>query len=355
IAPDAAGGVVSRRGAEIVDGGRNEPIPDLDANARPAWELFNLPRYKAPPWLSLADAIIPLQASRGCPYACNFCSQNYMQGKLRIRSNEAVLDEIAWLSDSLGVRYVGFADAIFPLSREQGFDFCRRMIERGLHDRVKWLTETRVDLVDPELLEAMHEAGCRTILYGFEVGNQKILAATGKGALIEQARSAMRWTRRARIRTLGLFMLGLPGETVETCRETIRFAAELSPDFAKFNRAVPLPGSPLFDELRQTLPLKEAYERFSSWHPSDGSDLLFVPEGMTGAELVAVQREAVRRFYLRPRAVWQHLTSGTVGPRALWQGARVLGGVIREAAAARMRGGEGRRAPPPVPDAKEAA
>ncbi len=336
----AAGVDCAGADGQVIAGPPRPPLPDLDALPRPAWHLLDLSLYEKVPMLCLPDGpTLSIQASRGCYYRCTFCSQDQLFKKFRHRSVGSVVDEMAYFLAHRGVRRFVFIDANFPFTRDFGFAFCAELRRRGLHRELQWLTETRPDMVDRELLGAMKAAGLHLIMYGFEVGNQAILDSLDKGFTLAQAREAMRLTREAGIYTLGLFMLGMPGETVQTCRQTIALAKELDCDMVKFNIAVPLPGSRFYEEQRHRLRV-DAPERFTSWtdwSPEAGK-LVWVPEGMTDAQLRVLQRQAMLAFYARPRLVARHLRNGTLSPRnMILGGGALLAGAVRTALTPRRR------------------
>ena len=183
-----------------------------------------------------------------------------------------------------------------------------------------------VDKVNFELLKKMKEAGLHLIMYGFEVGNQKILDSLNKKATLEQARKAMEDTKKVDILTTGFFVLGMPGETKESCEETIRFAKELDCDIAKFNLAIPLPGSRFFEDYKDKLSDLRMPEKFTSWSSwLTGTDsLVFVPEGMTAKELINLQIKAMFQFYMRPKIIIRHIIKRIMPLKDLCYGAYFL-------------------------------
>lgn len=321
------------RGISFSDAGKitrnapRPPIENLDSLPYPAWDVFDFKYYKKYPMLGINnEVILPVQGSRGCPYQCIFCSQDKIHKKPRYRSTKQIIEEIGYMYDKYNHRFFGFNDPYLPFSIKHGFEFCDELIKSKLHKKIKWLTETRVDLVNLELLERMKEAGLDMIMYGFEVGNQKILDSIGKKATIEQARKAMQATKKSGVRSLGLFILGLPGETKETCEETIKFAKQIDCDMAKFNIAVPFPGSSFFEEYRNRLDNINDLDKFTSWYDwsRQGGELIFVPEGMTSRQLIILQRRAMLGFYLRPKIIFRHLARGTFSPMDLFYGVGML-------------------------------
>ncbi len=297
---------------EFVHNPDNEIEADLDSLPYPAWHLFDLSLYKIHPLISSYEITLPIQGSRGCPYKCIFCAQEKMFKKPRHRGNDNIISELEYLYVNFGVKRFTFIDAFFPFSIEQGLDFCDRLIKKGLHKKIKWIVETRVDKVDFKLLKKMKEAGLHLIMYGFEVGNQRILDSLNKMATVEQARKAMKETKKNHILTTGLFVLGLPGETKETCKETIRFAKEIDCDIAKFNIAVPLPGSKLFEIYRNKVSKIENPEHFTSWASwfVNIDSLVYSPESITSEELMDLQTEAMFKFYMRPKLILRYIIRG---------------------------------------------
>lgn len=319
-------GISFREDGNIYHNAPRDTIDCLDNLIFPEWGSFNLEYYKNYPLLGIYNnVILPLQGSRGCPYKCIFCSQDKMYVKPRYRSTFNILEEIEYMRERLNVNFFGFNDAFFPHSIEQGFEFCDLLIKRKLHKRIKWITETRVDMVTPDLLTRMREAGLDLIMYGFEVGNQKILDSVEKRATLKQAYRAMDYTKKANIRSLGLFILGLPGETKQTCEETINFARKLNPDMAKFNLAVPFPGSKLFDEYKKSINLEQNPEKFTSWYDWSGlpGEVISNQDGMGSNELISLQRKAMLKFYVNPKKILNYLIKSNFPVKDL-----ILGGYM---------------------------
>ncbi|MBZ9577942.1 B12-binding domain-containing radical SAM protein [Patescibacteria group bacterium] len=311
-------------------------IDNLDALPFPAWDALNLDDYSEVPLSAISNSrAIPIMASRGCPYRCYYCSQDTVYAKVRYRDLNKVVDEIEYFLTSCKIRYFGFSDAYFPFDEESGLKFCNIMIKRGLHKKLKWCTETRVDKVSPGLLKAMKEAGVHLIMYGIEVGNKRILKSIHKGTTLEQARIAVQETKKAGILSQGLFMLGLPGETKDTCMETITFAKEIRCDLVKFNIAVPYPGSKFFEDfIRHNKKVAEP-EKFTSWSDwtSAKGDLVYCPEDLDSETLRYLQRRAMFDFYVRPRAIMNHILQRTVTLKNLflgflWLASMLLKGII---------------------------
>ena len=109
--------------------------------------------------------------------------------------------------------------------------------------KVRWICNSRVDTVDPEMLAALKAAGCWMICYGIESGDDRVLAMNKKEATVDDAIQAVRWAKEARLKVWGYFMLGLFGDTVETMAATSQLAQTLPLDIANFALAAPYPGT----------------------------------------------------------------------------------------------------------------
>jgi len=303
------------------------PCENLDSLPYPAYHLFNLKHYNECAMLGIHDIFLPIQASRGCAYRCTFCSQDKVFSKMRTRSIQKVVDEIEVMHNKFKVNYFVFEDASFPFSVDFGNEFCDEFVKRKLHEKIKWVTEMRVDLVNFELLKKMKKSGLYLMLYGFEFGNQGILDITKKGTTLEQGYRAREWSRKAGVNTFGLFMLGMPGESRETCLETIKFAKKLDCDLAKFNIFIPLPGSDIFNQYKDKIRGAGSFERFTSWSDwanNRNGELPYIPDGMTGKELLNLQKKAMCDFYFRPSKVINLLRKKLVPFRKLLLGGGLL-------------------------------
>lgn len=275
----------------------NPPRPfleDLDTLPLPAWHLLDLDRYCLPLRGKRFLMVAPL---RGCPFNCTFCTcQTYYGKRLRKRSVESVLAEIAYDGERFGIKDFFFWAETFVVDKEYVASLCRGIIERGL--RISWTANSRVDTVDVRLLTLMAEAGCWMISYGIESARQEILDEAEKGTTAEQAFQAVRHAREAGIKTVGHFILGLPGETRESLDDTVRFARSLPLDLAQFYCAVPFPGSRLYDRA-----LREGWiEPLDYTGFKQDLALMNLPT-ITADEVNRYRALAYKRFYITPSTI----------------------------------------------------
>lgn len=221
----AVQGLTYRKDGEIVSTPERPYLNDLDELPRPAYQLFPMEKYHYRDHCLQRPFAIAL-ASRGCPYKCTFCL-TIMQGKQwRVRNTKSVADELEWLSREHGIRSVMFFDFEFGLNRERTMELCEEIGSRKLP--MTWGCEMRVSDAKEDVLRAMKAAGCNFVGFGVESGNQEILNKTKKGITLEQAKKAFALTQQIGINCeKPYWILGLPGENMQTIEKTIEFSLEL--------------------------------------------------------------------------------------------------------------------------------
>jgi len=166
--------------------------------------------------------------SRGCLGRCKFCNiWKHWEGKVRLRSPKNVVDEIEELN-KMGINLIEFNDDSLAQNRKIMVEICQEIIDRKLN--VAWYSAIRPDLVDKELLEIMHRAGCFMLAYGVESGSQKILDNIGKNTKREDLTEAIKITKEVGIKAYALLMIGNLGEDDRTINETVEFMEETIPD-----------------------------------------------------------------------------------------------------------------------------
>jgi radical SAM superfamily enzyme YgiQ (UPF0313 family) len=294
---------------------------DLDGLPYPAWHLFPYHRYGLLPFADFAKPVLTMSGSRGCPYRCDYCSLIHTGGKVyRRRDPIKIVDEYEYLVDRFGVKQMGFIDPIYPLVKKDLEPFVNELISRGLDKKCQWLSETRADRLDTETCELMYAGGCRRVLMGIESGVDLLLGNVNKNITTAKVREGVANARAAGIQTVGLFMIGLPGETPEMTKETVEFAVDLDLDFAKFAITVPFPGSKLFEDRWQKDLFRDDWENYTTFNP-DPDRLIYHPPGYDPAQLVKMQSWALRRFYMRPRQLRkQFVDLRTISPKMLLYG-----------------------------------
>jgi radical SAM superfamily enzyme YgiQ (UPF0313 family) len=326
--PETVAGISFQQNGEVFRNATRPFIDDLDALPFPAWHLFPIEKYRIFNFARVKEPGTLILGSRGCPYKCTFCSLIVNEGnRRRKRSVKSIADECEWLYEEFGYKQASFIDPIFPFYRQEGVDFAEEMIRRGLDKKMVWITETRVDLVDHELMAALHAGGLRRVMFGFETGSPDQMKRIRKGAKVDRGVEAARAAKRAGVGVVGFFMIGIPGSTRADIEATIQYASRaLDIDFAKFTVFVPYPGTAEYDKLLKAGKMEEPenWERFTSY-PTRTRPPAYVPDGMTVDDLIRYQRKAYLSFYFRPRMVFNHLfRARTLGWRDAMAGLRLV-------------------------------
>ncbi|HDZ59663.1 MAG TPA: radical SAM protein, partial [Actinobacteria bacterium] len=229
--PDGELASVCRLVGDEVSCSRRSPfIEDLDSLPFPAWELMDPRTYPDLPHqlLSRKFPVGSVMTSRGCPFDCTFCASTTLWGKRwRTRSPENVVDEIEMLVKDYQVQEIHFEDDNFTLKRSHAAAICEEMLRRGLD--IVWSTPNgvRIDSLDDELLDLMQRSGCYALGFGIESGSQKVLDINHKRLNLEKVAGKVEMVKGHGIETNGFFIIGLPGETVDTIKETVCFALKV--------------------------------------------------------------------------------------------------------------------------------
>ena len=302
VGPDqlsAIQGLVWRRGDEVVVNPDRPFIPDLDDLPLPMHHLLPNDSYRVPMFDGPYSFVV---TSRGCPAGCRFCIKhvNY-QYSVRLRSPESIHEELVKLSE-LGVRNVHMYADLFTASREQVAGLCKLLIEKG--PKIHWTCNSRVDHVDEEILGLMAKAGCWWISWGIESASPQLLHRVRKGISPEKVERALRWAHAAGIKNWGYFIIGLPGETEETIKQTIAFSKRLPLDLALFHIAAPHPGTPFFFEVMEN----GWFRPGTCWEEvdMDRSTVLDYPN-LKAEDLERWQKRAFREWALRPGPAMTYL------------------------------------------------
>jgi anaerobic magnesium-protoporphyrin IX monomethyl ester cyclase len=249
--PAAVPGVVTRAGATGAPHGSPaatpRPLaPDLDALPFPARDLLPNAAYIAAARARHGAAVTTVMTTRGCPFACEFCSNVVFGRTYRERSPGKVVDEVEQAL-ALGYDRIAFADDVFTLDRGRVRSICNEIAGRDL--RFAWECLGRADTVDDEVAGRLRAAGCDTVFFGLESGNDDVLRLMDKRITTAQGRAAVAAARRAGLKVGAFFILYYPGETDDTVLDTLRFARSLPLDYVGLGMPYPLPGTRLIERV----------------------------------------------------------------------------------------------------------
>jgi len=305
---DGLPGVLWRHGDGVRgDPGLPEP-PDLDALPRPARDLLPMKRYRSPDSLRAHTVV----ATRGCPAPCTYCGvPGFFGRRVRRRDPEDVAEEFGELARHWRADHINFVDDTFTWDADWVHALCDALAERRLPDRLTWQCLTRVDRVDRGLLERMAAVGCRRVEMGIECASVEGLAALAKGIKQGQVERAFAAARAARLETMALAMVNVPGESASDVDRTWRLVQEIDPDQLQVAICTPYPGTRLYDDA----------VRDGALRTHDFARFRFLREAvldngvMSEDEAVRAQRRLQRRFWLRPRTVARLAARAVLRPR----------------------------------------
>ena len=289
-------GLIYQENGVVIANPPREFLQNLDELPVPARELVDLDNYRVQPQFYRGCKSATMITSRGCPFGCTFCASELTLGsKFRMHSAEYVLQEIDLLVREYGVKHLVFVDDCFTVNKKRLKTICQEIIEREYH--ISWHCFARVDTVNEELLKVMRQAGCFSLLFGIESGNDDILKNVHKKLTLSQAEETLRIANRLGFKTVCGFIIGLPGETKDTIQDTINFAKKLNPTIASFNFLIPFPGTEIYNES-----YKEQLDCITDWdiyNPKPKTPLCVLPN-VSQKQLQQLISKAYIQFYARP-------------------------------------------------------
>ncbi|WP_298432706.1 hopanoid biosynthesis associated radical SAM protein HpnJ [Geobacter sp.] len=298
------------------------PIQDLDALP------FVAPVYKRD--LPIAEYVIPhfknpyvsIYSSRGCPSKCIYClwPQTFSGRAMRTRSPQNVYDEVKWIVDNIPeMRELSFDDDTFTADRKHAREVAAKLKPLG----ISWTINARANC-DYETLKIMREAGLRHVVVGFESGNEQILQNIKKGVTKQQAIEFARNCKKLGLSVHGAFIMGLPGETRETIRETIEFAKALDINSIQASLASPYPGTEFWDLCR-----KEGWIASESYIDDTGHQMCVINyPHLSNKEIFDAVELFYDKFYFRPkyiaRSIMKMIVDGEERRKLLKEGKQYL-------------------------------
>jgi anaerobic magnesium-protoporphyrin IX monomethyl ester cyclase len=277
-------------------------INNLDDLPFPARHLFNKRNYSYPD--ALLKPAMPIITSRGCPANCNYCnSKSIFTRKFRMRSPQNILSEIEYLIKEYGAKEIHIWDDNFTTQKMRVFQIRDEIKKKNIRVKFAFPNGLRADYVDEEVLWALKDMGTYSIVFGVESGNQNVLDRVNKNIKLEEIERAFRLARKVGLEIWGFFMIGLPGDTTDSIKDTIDFAIKLNPDVAKFHILKPFPGSEVYKEfLKHGLLLDNDYDHFGIHTPP-----VHRLKDLNPGDLLEWHKRAYRRFYLRPTVIVRQL------------------------------------------------
>ncbi|MCD6287920.1 MAG: radical SAM protein [Candidatus Hydrogenedentes bacterium] len=285
-----------------------EPIEDVDSLPFPDIEIFDVERY-INNFIQLDSYKQGLRGlsvivSRGCPFGCAYCQPTLVSifgKKFRIRSPKNVVTELKELKSKYNLDAVYFQDDTLTVSRKWIMEFRDCILDEHLD--LAWACNTRADIIDEQMLQAMKDAGLVKVKVGIESICDRVRNGIYRKAVESaQIQNLIDVGKRLGIQVTGFFMLGAPTETAAEIKQTIKFAARSGLTEANFSVTVPLPKTYLYEhaiECGWTVP--DRYGDYDYYHAVRGP----MAVGDVSAEsLERYKKLAYLYFYLHPSRLW---------------------------------------------------
>jgi hopanoid biosynthesis associated radical SAM protein HpnJ len=292
-------GVSYRKNGSVAHNADRPQLQDLDALPH-VTDIYqrdlDVRRYNVP---FLLHPYVSLYTTRGCPAQCTFClwPQTTSGHAWRKRSTDDVAREMAKAKEYWPyVKEFFFDDDTFNIQKARTIELCEKLKPLKL----TWSCTSRVT-TDYDTLKAMKEAGCRLMIVGYESGDQQILKNIKKGATLERARQFTKDAHKLGLVIHGDFILGLPGETRETIKNTIAFAKELDVETIQVSVAHAYPGTELYDYA-----IKNNFLAKGSMVDEGGHQLAHIEyPGLPADEVLESVHRFYDEYYFRPKAIFR--------------------------------------------------
>ncbi|MCA9730943.1 radical SAM protein [candidate division KSB1 bacterium] len=236
-------GLSARVMEDIIHFGEEERVTDLAQLPMPAYDLLPMDKYRHHFYSQVADPthrFAFIETNRGCPFGCNFCNLSLYGKKVRRFPVQRILSEIDLLVSEYKVNYLFFGDLSFAVHRKDAEHLLHGLIERRYN--LRWSCQTRIDLLDADLLNLMSRAGCHRIEAGIETAQDGLLEKV-KRVKTEQLVDLVDNLKNMDIKLESGHLIGLPNQTVADIWKSARFLKRLGIRFKITSVTVPYPGT----------------------------------------------------------------------------------------------------------------
>jgi len=279
---------------------RASMVEDLNALPFPDWSIFPYQKFSYFPTL-YQKPFLPIMASRGCPYSCFFyCPYPLLSGRIcRQRSVENLIAEVKYLINNFKIKSLLFRDPIFTLNRKFVREFAEQLIAQKI--KIAWACETRLDLLNEELIDLFYQSGLRAFNVGIESSDPNILKDFKRLPIKEDHQEKIiRYCEKKGINISAFYILGLPTDTPGSIKKTIAYAKKLNTNTAQFTICTPYPGTLFYEEVKDKIYEKD-WEKFNAYTP------VFTLANLSHDQLLFYKEKAHVSYYFRLIWIWKFL------------------------------------------------
>lgn len=316
-------GIAYKEGNKVIFTEPRKMIRNLDTLPFPAWNLYEIDKYITPKVTSRKNPVGGMETARGCPFKCTFCNKNIHGCIFRPKSAGRVVEEMEYML-KLGFNEIHIWEDLFTTDLDRAKEICRLILKKKLKFPWNLFTGIRVNIGDQEFFNLAKRAGCYSVSFGYESGNQALLNNVNKGITLEQSIKSTKMAKKAGLETVGFFMFGLPGETEKTMQNTIDFANKLNPDYAKITLLLPFPDTALFDQLDKDGRIKSKdWTKYNFHHTKE----VWEHPNLSWPTLQKYYDQFYKKFYLRPEYVLKAVERGIKNkslPYDIWYGLKTF-------------------------------
>lgn len=314
--PDRVPGTVFRQNGLVRTTEPAQFIKDVDS-LTVAWDLMQPERYfflsgrSGQSIIKKSHRCLPLFTSRGCPFGCIYCHAIFGR-TFRGRGPESVVDEMAMLKETYGVREIEIEDDCFNLDLDRAKKIAQAVIDRRLNLALSFPTGLRADRMDRELVDLLKGAGAYRVIYAVETAVPRLQQLIRKNLDFSRAEAIINYTADSGIMTCGFFMQGFPTETEAEMRRTVDYALRSRLHQAFFFYVNPFPGT----ELAKKYPVQEGGE--AAGQRMGYNTLRVNLSAVPSKTVVKINKAAYRRFHFSPRRMWRTWRVAPKNIRTLW-------------------------------------
>ncbi len=289
-------GISFRKNGRIIATPDRPLIEDLDDLPFPGYELVenNMKKYHFSLMAGSKTPYALIEASRGCPHDCSFCSQcAFWQWQWRLKSPKRIADEFEYCYTSFGTRFFWLTDDNFglgPRTRE----LCSELQKKGIADDIMWFMQARCDDIvnQQDILPILRKSGLMWILAGVESHSPEILKSFNKGIEPSMSKEAFRLLKLNDIFAQGTLIIGSRSDSHETIQGLRAYVNDLDPDIAIFMCLTPFPGTAFFDKAKMNGWIED-----TNWAHYDMAHAIMPTEHLTRKEVQEELYNCYRGFY----------------------------------------------------------